>query len=141
MGFSALEREALEGRQIKLGRAANRSSFPSDSDLARCVKVDFVLKDFLDDDFHLVVGLEIHQRPGAGVDGGEPLLDQGRELKSPADLVHDLFFLQSVNHFLSWDGVKGAQCSAEAGLADPKPWLCSNSQISSTASWTVTFIT
>jgi hypothetical protein len=86
-------------RQIELRRAADGPlRFAGDSHLTRGVEVNLVLQDFLDDDFHLVVALEIHQRPGAGVDRGQPLLNQRRQLKPAADFVDDLFFFQRVDH-------------------------------------------
>ena len=62
------------------------------------IQENLVLQDFLDHDFHLVVGVHVDQRPGAAVDGHHALLDQCRQLETAADLVNDRLFPKFVNH-------------------------------------------
>ena len=71
---------------------------PCDSHLARGIQVDLVLHDFLENDGHLVVRVQVHQRPAAGVQLHEPFLNQGREFEPPANLVHNHFLFQFVQH-------------------------------------------
>ena len=91
--LSTEPRSRIPAGRRRSGRIRRRSS------LVRHVEIDLVLQDFLDDDFQLVVAADIDQRPGAGVERDEPLLDQRRELEPPADLVDDLLLLSVPRSF------------------------------------------
>ena len=89
--FPALHKRNLQIAQVELHRLA-RALEVGHANFVRSVQVDLVLDDFLQHDLHLVLRAGIHERPAAGVQLNEPLLDEGRQLKAAADLVDDSLF-------------------------------------------------
>src|SRR3954469_21834439 len=90
---------SLQRREVELRRTGrHRACFANRLQLVRHIEVDFVLKDFLNNDLELVVGADVNERTGTRVEGDEPFLDQRGELEPAAHFVDDSFFFQSFDH-------------------------------------------
>src|SRR5436190_23017919 len=69
----------LQRSEIELGRPRrHRPRLADGLQLVRHVEVNFVLQDFLNDNLELVLRPGIDQRPRAGIERYQPLLDERR---------------------------------------------------------------
>jgi len=84
--------------RVEIERGTGLGGLAGDAKIHRGVEEDFVLLDLLNHDLHFVIAVDVNERPAAGVEGDETLLNEGGEFEPAANLVDDFFFAEVVDH-------------------------------------------